>query len=372
MSGDHHPRTRDGIPLRLVVSDQIVDELAEKFDSGVHPKSTLSEFVERYLIPLRYQGNKKSATMVRLRDTVNWWKKLADDPPLCRTDDRDVARFVRLMKEQKGRRAEKFSPMTIRNHLVRLKMIFKEASRPLNHRGEVVRLMPQPPYVELERKVVREAEPYTFEEMCRILDACHRMTWPNIDGVTPPEWWRSLIEYLYYEGTRIAETIGLEYGMLDGELLTVPGEIAKHGHGGRIKLQPESVAALERIRTDRRYIFKLAVWGENVESLDKLKREGRKLLQSVGAYRHGCIFHGIRRANATLLTSKVGIHAAQMALRHTDVRTTAGYVTSVAKAVEDYRNKSYLPRLDIFRPVSVRREWQLQLPFPDAQRRLFV
>lgn len=307
------------------------------------PELTLTEFAEQHLIPDKLQGNRKAATIQRLRDALKWWRTLTGDPSLRAVRNRDINDFKQTLKKQRGRKGETLSAETVRQTLMRIRYVMREANKPQPDGDEDIVFLRTVPHFELPRKTKTDPRPYTFAELTRILDCCELMKWPELAGVTAPQFWRSLFEYFYYEGCRLEETLRLEYSFLKGDILKIPDEIAKHNHGAELRLQPESVAALERLRTSRKFIFELPRgWARD---MDKIKREAKRLLRAAGVYEPWRVFHGVRRTNASEVARVAGKEAAQQAMRHTDSRTTEAYISREAQRDHDYQNKRRLPRL---------------------------
>lgn len=336
--------TRPVMQLRVLrPSDDEVAGESERWRNLTRDDLTLCDYAEHCLIPDKLEGNRDAKTIQRIRDALKWWRHLLLDPPLARISDRDTNDFKRFLSRQKGRKGETLAQETVRQTLVRIRFVMREAAKAHVIDGRRVTFMDTVPHFELPRKTKTDPRPYTYAELLQIVDQCHMMTWPKIEGVEPPRFWRSLYEYIYYEGCRLEETLRLEYSDLSGELLTVRDEIAKHGHGEELHLQEESLAALERIRTPRKFIFELPRGWER--DMDKIKREAKRLLRAAGVYEPWRVFHGVRRSNASEVARKAGKQAAQKAMRHDDVRTTEAYVSREAAREFAYEAKKLLPRL---------------------------
>jgi hypothetical protein len=352
---------RPAMQLRVVSASDDVDDATDASDQWrilSREELTLCEYAEHALFPDKLQGNRDPATIQRVRDALNWWRRLIHDPPLRRISDRDINDFKQYLARQKGRKGDKLAQETIRQTLVRIRFVMREAAKTHVIDGRRMVFMETVPYFELPRKTKTDPRPYSFEELTKILDHCHMMTWPKIEGVEPPRFWRSLYEYFYYEGCRLEETLRLEYSDLKGEILTVRDEIAKHNHGEELWLQEESLAALERIRTPRRFIFELPRGWER--DMDKIKREAKRILRAAGVYEPWRVFHGVRRTNASEVARVAGKQAAQKSMRHNDARTTEAYVSREAAREQAHQAKRLLPRL----PSAADRR-QLRLPFGD-------
>lgn len=344
--------------LRLLTADDVGDDAAETEQLRILGSSalTLSQYAEHCLIPDKLQGKRDPATIQRLRDATKWWRKLTGDPALGIISDRDVTLFEQLLSQQRGRKSDKLAQETVRQTLARVRYVMRQAAKTHVVHGRRLKFLETVPEFELPRKTKTDPQPYSYDELVRILDACQHMTWPELPGVPPPHFWRSLMEYFYYEGCRLEETLRLEYSFLTGDVLKVPDEIAKHGHGACLRLQGESVEAVDRIRAPRKYIFELPRgWRRD---MDKIKREAKKLLRTAKVYTPWRVFHGIRRTNASEVMRVAGKQAAQQAMRHTDARTTEAYISTEAQREHDYRNKQLLPRL----PKDEGRQRRLQFP----------
>lgn len=344
------------IGFRIVDPDDVVlDDSRQRLASGLQENCCLKLWFDRYCLPNKLAGKKGKRWSESLQETVVWWHRLMGSIPLRLIDDADVARFRATLEDQPGRRkGQKLATMTVRSRLKQLHYLFTLANKRVNHCGEIVQMMPYLPEFDFPAKPVRDAMGYTPDEVRRLLAAINAfpsLRFPRLQGVRSPDWWRSLVEFLYYEGCRIGETLRLEYRHLEGDVLTIPDEIAKMKRGCRIKLQPESLAALQRIRTDhptRSFIFQLHVGNSlrpEKQRADTLHHLFDRILHSAGLKQVGRSFHGFRRTNASELTMRVSKDAAAMSLRHSDTRVTEDYLTGEARMAEDFRNKQSLPRL---------------------------
>lgn len=336
---------RPAMQLRVVRPSDVDDVASDSAQLRILSNSTLTlcDYAEHCLIPDKLQGNREEATIQRVRDALNWWRRLLHDPPLARISDRDVNDFKQHLARQKGRKGEKLAQETVRQTLVRIRFVMREAAKTHVIDGRRLSFLDTVPHFELPRKTKTDPRPYSYDELSRILEHCDIMTWPEMPGVGAAKFWRSLLEYFYYEGCRLEETLRLEYRDLQGDILTVRDEIAKHNHGQELQLQEESLAALERIRTPRTYIFQLPRGWQR--DMDKIKRECKRLLKAVGLYEPWRVFHGVRRTNASELARVAGKQAAQEAMRHNDSRTTDAYVSREAAREHAYQTKKLLPRL---------------------------
>jgi len=345
--------------LRLLRADDVGDDAAdtEQLRTLSSPALTLCQYGVHCLIPDKLEGKRDPATIQRVRDALNWWRTLTGDPAMAIISDRDVTLFEQLLRQQRGRKGPTLAPETVRQTLVRVRYVMRQAAKMHVVHGRRLKFLDSVPDFELPKKTKTDPQPYTYDELLLILAGCQAMTWPELPGVAPSAFWRALVEYFYYEGCRLAETLQLEYANLAGDVLKVPDAIAKHGHGASIRLQPESLEAIESIRTARKYIFELPR-GWRMD-LDKIKREMKKLLRAAGVYQPWRVFHGLRRTNASEVARIAGKEAAQQAMRHTDARTTEAYISRDAERDHAYQVKRLLKRL----PKDDGR--QLRLPFSE-------
>lgn len=86
-TGQRPPTTDDWRPPLRLVSWETETEGTQEFEaeSGARlsPRHTLSEFFERWFLPVVLQGehNASVSTVTLYRDTLAWWKRLTRQPP---------------------------------------------------------------------------------------------------------------------------------------------------------------------------------------------------------------------------------------------------------------------------------------------------
>ncbi len=305
-------------------------------DEGLTAASTLTELFERAYLPIVCDGRLLDAKTIQLyRDAVGWWGRLTHDPPLRQVTDEIAAQFVKALEAQPGRKSERLAIATVRKHAKAIDTLLRFAgprvrTRLGRHNRE---LLAAPPWVEIPRPDVQPVVAvWTEAEIAALLGASDRMPSPRLDGVSPGEWWRSLIEVAVYTGLRISQLMGLRYDDLrqDGDRawIAVRAGCSK-GRRGKVQfLTPPALIAVERIRTARQLLFAHPSWPGNPRYLQASLKRLAAIAGVQSPRRFG--FHAFRRAHATLLALSCGAEGrawetAQASLGHTSLATTRDY-----------------------------------------------
>lgn len=270
---------------------------------------TLSQFFDAAFVPLRIEGRQlDEQTRDSYQESMRWWVRLTDDPPLKELTDFTCAKFMATLAKQPGRNdSQRMAGYTLKKHARQIQTVIQFAGpRRGDRRGRANQeLIDRPPYLEAPR-VSREPpkSDYTLAELRQILATCDTMKRPRIDGVKPCDWWQSLIEVALYTGLRRGALMQLEYSMLEDSLLRIPARISK-GRRGKIQyVHPDALKAIERIRTDRCVIFQWPNWPANSRGLNDMLR--RLVLRAGLPDSRWFGFQGFRRAHLTLLAEVSG------------------------------------------------------------------
>ena len=161
---------------------------------------------------------------------------------------------------------------------------------------------------------------WSIDELQRLLDACDRM--PGQLGSIPwPAYWRALILVAYDSAERIGALMQLEWHWLQGEWLHVRAEARKSRRRDMVyRLSPETLAALEAIRSPRRPL--IFPWPLGKTYLWKKFGEVLKLAGLDSGPKSK--FHRLRRTTASHYAAAGG-DATQL-LGHSDPRVTQKYL----------------------------------------------
>ena len=247
------------------------------------------------------------------------WARYTDNPPLFKIDVRMAAKFVCALKERGAVRkaGAKASPNTVRKHCIHLQYVLDRAGPCSRHNRQGANLVANVVWLERPRSRRKPAsDSFTVAEIGFWLDACLFADSPRIKGILPATWWRSLITFIYNTGLRIGTVLQLEWSMIDGEWLNVPGNIYKGGDSKRFYLNAEAREAIAAVRTARDRIFP---WPCSENRLHRVRREILKR-SAIPAHRHFG-FHALRKAVATHLAQANPL-VAQMVLGHTSLAMT--------------------------------------------------
>jgi len=306
-------------PLRLYEGPPAT---AEPCTPGLSSLLTLGQFYSAFVRPVYLDPRGRSRrTFAQYEESLRYWARFTGDPTLDEMHQGHAAAFVRGLRRLPGAKpGEPLSANTVRKHCAHIQKCLDLAGPPGKGNRSAAELIARPPY--LERPALQRTTPeaFTLDEIRAWLDVVDTATLPTLRGVSSPDWWRALILWTYNTGLRIGSTLAMRWDWLDGHTLTVPGASYKGGQGRQLYASPHALAAVERLRpAGRRRVFP---WDY---SESYLQAQRRKMLRRAGlppGRRFG--FHGLRKALATGL-APLDPTAAQLALGHTSLNTTAGH-----------------------------------------------
>lgn len=293
---------------------------------------TLSAFFEAYVLPCYLLPRAKPATIAGYRTAVERWAKITGDPPLRVIDQATVARFVAEDQRWPGRSGP-LSPNTVRDHCGYLRLILALAGPRTAHGSPWAatedgllgtdrwgRPREAPRFILPPARPKPPTDNFTLEEIRAWIAACEHASKP-LGSITPADWWRALVRFVYNTGLRIGSVLQLEWSWVHEQngwaFCVIPGSAYKGGRPKLIVLSPAAVAALEPIRAGNH--GRIFHWPHTQKTLH---RERHRLLRLAGLppnRRFG--FHGLRKATGTQLW-RLDPDAAREQLGHSDRRIT--------------------------------------------------
>lgn len=329
----------DGPQLRIFApleadGDAEPGSLAGRTSGPLTADLKLSEFFALAFVPLFLRPrNAAAATLVEYQRSIDCWVAITGDPPLKAIDDWHAGRFVEGLYKLPGKlKGTAIAPATVRKHCTQVQTVLDRAGPRSKGNRLGQGLIEETPFIPKPR--VAKAPPldvYTLSEIGRMVDAAGKATAPRLDAVSARSWWRALFLTAYNTGLRIGTLRKIEYGHVDGEWLNVPGEIYKGNAPKRFWLTEQAREAIAGIRTARESIFPWPHCGRWLFA--NLKR----IQEAAGMPAARCFgFHGFRKALGTELAA-INPLAAQMALGHTNMKTTQEHYINPSVMVEAMR-----------------------------------
>jgi integrase len=290
------------------------------------PEMTLTEFYWSYYRPVCMEARGvKALTMYETEVSLKYWRDFTGDPQVGKITGLECANFVKSLNSLPGKGGEgSISPNTVRKHCKAIQALFDK----LAPRGKENRLgtglLADVPYLELPRARPKPPEDsFTVEEIGRWIEIANSAHLPNIMGIRPGAWWRSLILFCFNSGLRIGTVLELKWSMLEGNCLNVPGEIYKGGNAHRFYLSAHALAAIEPLRNlpgRPEKIFANPYKGQG--PLQRIRLKMFKAADIPKTRRFG--FHGLRKSAATEI-ARVNPEGARLLLGHSSLRTTIGH-----------------------------------------------
>lgn len=261
--------------------------------------------------------------------------------------DRFIASRIKEDAQRKGPggKPKKVSPSTVNRELRYLKAALRLAYD-WKYITEVPRIRFLKPLDKLPTFV-------TPEHFAAIYSACDSAKFPgDVPNVSPADWWRCLMVFLFMTGWRIGQTLSLRWEDVDldgGTALTKAGD-NKGGRDQQIELHPIVIDHLRKIVGS--FDPNVFPWSNNLRLLwTQFRRiqESAKLPDDSPLGRHGKAgswygFHDLRRGFATANASALNLFELQRLMQHQSLETTKGYV-GMAKRASNTSSVLFVPTL---------------------------
>lgn len=310
-------------------------------DSGgdLSPATSLSEFYSQAFVPLWIEARQlDSKTQVAYDQSIALWKGLTGDPSLAHIDDFTCASFVVALGKQPGRKREFMTSTTINKHCRQLNKVLRFTGR----RGydkpnrKNIGILDMPPIIEEPAPEKPPPRDFSIQELHALYRAAEKMNRPNhLEGVQPGDWWRALLVVSYYTGLRRNHLMSISIPRIEdwceGARVVVDALRGKKKAGYRKYLPPNAMDHVQRIKTDRRWLFDYPNWPA---SYSNLNRHFAALLEHAGFDpSQKPKLHGIR---ASHLTQLAGIDPLKF---HRTAQQSAGH-QSLDTSMESYINET--------------------------------
>jgi integrase len=335
--------------LRLFSAELIEEDREIRESSELSPDITLSEFYDKYFLPVILLAGKADAkTVADYRSSVRRWAELTGDPTLGEITNVACARFIEMEFLIPGRKSgSDISPNTIRKHCGNLQRILHVAGPQCERypaaptafglfgtdcygRPRLTPFFNRPP----KRDKLPE-DLYTVEEIRRLIEASQKADSPVSNQFTPAEWWTALFRFLYNTGLRIGSALACqrewifrgegrgksgEWRVESGEYfyyLSVPGVSYKQGRPHLFYLSHHAIEAVQKMpRTG-----KIFPWAKTPTTLTRHMKKLMKAAEIPQEKYFGLAFHGMRKSLGTALWG-VDQEAARLQLGHASKSTT--------------------------------------------------
>lgn len=295
---------------------------------------SLRGFYESYFRPICLQATGARPDSIEAYEiSVRLWDQYVGEVPLRAIDERVCAMFTEKVAARPGVKSVRVSPNTIRGRARHIQVILDRAGPRTREKRQNASLLAESPYVPQPRpRVTPPTDIFTLEEIAAWMAACDVAQRPKLPDITPGEWWRALVRFIYNVGTRIRTTIELRFDMIDGEWIDAPPESMKCLVGKRLYLNQPAREAIESVRKGQARIF---AWPYTRYYLQTVRREILAASTIPPERRFG--FHSLRRALATEL-ARTNPLAAQLQLGHAGMAVTKNSYISrsiIADAIRD-------------------------------------
>jgi hypothetical protein len=302
--------------LKLFSADQL-DAADADHVSGLSALLTLSEFARDFVIPIWLKSRQASPlTVDGYECSLDYWRKLTGDPPLCLIDDAATAQFVAGLFDQPGRKSEKMSAANVHKHCRNIRTCLNLAGPKTRVYERARGMIEYPPKIDMPQLEEDDVEDnFELPELEAIVKACPHMDRPKqaLTTIPPPHFWLSLVAVIYNTGERKGAIFKVKQPAPDDELLHFPAVTRKGKRKGRkVPLNQYAREAIEAIRTERELLFPWPHCPRHFYTL------WWRLLTYAGIpeERHFGL-HGLRKATATEISAYSPM-GAQLVMGHSD------------------------------------------------------
>lgn len=302
------------------------------------PTLRLSEFYREYFRPV-YLTGVRPATADLYQQSVEHWKRLTDDPPLCEITQQTTARFLaQLMKVISFKSHCPLAPRTVLHHVDRLNAILTACGPASKEHEEASELLPRPPWISTRNVHVPQTLPsgdYTTQEVGQMLAGATRMHRSRyIEGkMTPATFWTLFVAGSYYIGEHRDEMLSIRLADINGDHVNVPAR-KKTGKPNRKLLHPSLLAIVTATRSKRVFLlpwrdWHADTWRRAMNSRCQFYARFRQLqrLSGIAEERIKLGTRGFRKAHLTALADG-SFTDAQLSANHADLAVTLGHYVS--------------------------------------------
>ena len=189
------------------------------------------------------QPKVRGITLGNTRTALDHFERLIGPRKVSRISQRDIDRFTSLRQKEQGQ----YGPVAVVSVVTTLKCIqtaLRQAKR--------WKYLDEVPEFQMPRVEQRQPSYIGQDEFAAMYEAAAEMTSPQIPGVTPADYWRALITFLYLTGWRIGSSVALRWDQLEetdqGVVVSSPAEQNKGKRDVQITLHPEVARHLTPLR----------------------------------------------------------------------------------------------------------------------------
>lgn len=297
-------------------------------------KETWLTFIDDYFASSRQATNRPRSQETTRQGLANF-TRIARPRLVAAIDSRMIDRFAQKRKDEPGKRpGTQTSAATVNKELRFLKAALNCAKR-----WGYIRDVPDIRFLPEEEHEPTFMTPETFALLYDNADAATLPELPN--GVTPGDFWRALLQFIWFTGWRINQILTLERGDIDLDAATIltPASRNKGRRDVRCGLHPLLVADLQRLMvafTNRLFDFPHA---ETVaySQLDRIADAAGVELA------WGKKFHEIRRGFSTANVENLNLFELQRLMQHKSLETTRRYVAMAHRSTDTVAKLSVPP-----------------------------
>ncbi len=292
---------------------------------GLSPRMTLSQFWLDFVKPCFLSArNDQLLTLVEYQQSIDYWIRFTDDPPLDMIDDFTIARFSQGVHQLPGRKSPLVSAATVRKHFRNIQCCLdlagpRSSRSPASRKAQ--RLIADVPYLD---KPSLDLDPvatnFTVSEIGRILDATRWMRRPLNDDLPPEGFWTLFTTMSYNTSEREGAMLSVAQPPPDAAEIYFPRGIRKGKRKAQlVPLNAAARAAIETWRSPRALLCPFPRWPQSRRWFIRL---WHSLVRKAGIPdERNFPPHALRRSTATE-AAQIDPKVAQLLLGHGSMKTT--------------------------------------------------
>ncbi len=283
---------------------------------GLSPEMRLSEFFERYLLPIPLV-EASVGTIKEYRATLKHWTAATADPPLALIDDYTIAKFRSWLSQHKHRE-QLLAAQTRRKHLVNLQFMLDRAGPTRSRDVPTAQLLTEVFAIPKPANDDDEVEDaFTLDEIASYLSACQFADFPDElpPTLSPCCFWRCAGLLAYNTALRLKPLLALRWEWIKtddwGTWFDIPGVVMKKKRRFRCYVNVPAQRVLTRLRSTKSEL--VLPWTLSEGWFHKCRKRLFALSSIKPERQFG--FHAFRKACATEL-GMINGSAADLQLGH--------------------------------------------------------
>jgi integrase len=311
----------------------LADKIHSELVTGAYlanERVTWDQFYQRYQQHLeRYELSSKMAAEL----SIGTFVRIINPKRMGSIDTSTIDQFIgKRLQETRQRLDANKQPVKVSQATVNRELRYVKQAMRLALDWGFIDKVPRMRFLKPQKKLPTYVTP---EDFAAIYQACEVATMPSgIPNVSPADWWRGLLVFLYMTGWRIGQTLELKRDDINLEAGTALTR-AESNKGRRDQQIPLHTLVIDHVRplmaSFNTRVFpwdydNRTLWTEFGRIQATATRQDGKPMPKGGKHGGWYGFHDLRRGFATLNAGTMNLFQLQSLMQHQSLETTKGYV----------------------------------------------